>query len=243
MLATANSDQTSTRSAALAFESVTRRFGRRWALRGVTLSLAQGEIVGVLGHNGSGKSTLLRIGASALKPTSGRVRFGERAAGDLPDKGRSRIGLLAIQSGLYDDLTAWENLKFVSSMLGTTTLRIGEVLERVGLADFSHERVRGFSSGMQRRLSLGRILLQAPSILLFDEPYNSLDAQGIALVNEVLSDACSKGASALVVVHDPQNAEGLFDRTLTLHNGLIQESEADVARVTELVGEPAGTRP
>lgn len=243
MLATARSDQTSTSSAALAFESVTRRFGRRWALRGVTLAVAPGEIVGVLGHNGSGKSTLLRIGASALKPTSGQVRFGESAAGDLHDKGRSRIGLLAIQSGLYDDLTAWENLRFAVAMLGTRTTGIGEVLERVGLADFAHERVRGFSSGMQRRLSLARILLQSPSILLFDEPYNSLDVQGIALVNEVLRDACSKGASALVVVHDPQNAQGLFDRAVTLHNGLLQEPDADAAKVKVFVAEPVGTRP
>lgn len=233
MLAKAKPDHTSTSSAALAFESVTRRFGRRWALRGVSLAVAPGEIVGVLGHNGSGKSTLLRIGASALKPTSGRVCFSGRAAAELSDKGRSRVGLLAIQSGLYEDLTAWENLRFVSSMLGNAGAGIGEVLERVGLADFAQERIRGFSSGMQRRLSLGRILLQRPSILLFDEPYNSLDADGVALVNQVLRDACSKGASALVVVHDLQNAEGLFDRAITLSNGLFEGPAVSNRAVTD----------
>lgn len=252
MLAPALSDSGNA-GTALAFDSVTRRFGRRWALRGVSLSVRPGEIVGVLGHNGSGKSTLLRIAASALKPTSGRVLFGDKPAADLVDRGRSRVGLLAIQSGLYDDLTAFENMRFVSSMLDRSAATIDEVLDRVGLADFAHERVRGFSSGMQRRLALGRILLQAPSILLLDEPYNSLDTQGIDLVNAILLDSCEKGAAALVVVHDPQNAGkgardrggsgsggGLFDRAVTLQNGLISDSATRDVLGAEIRGEPAG---
>ena len=210
-------------SAALALDSVTRRFGRRWALRGVSLTVAPGEVVGLEGHNGSGKSTLLRIAATSLKATSGSVFIDGRRAEDAPDRARARVALMSFQPGLYDDLSARENLRFASRMLDLSSPDIEGVLDRVGLRKEGDERVRTFSSGMQRRLSLGRLLLQQPKILLLDEPYNSFDRAGVSLVNEIVREVCAPGGCALIVLHDRHSAEGMLDRTIVLRHGLIAD--------------------
>lgn len=214
-------------SAALVLDSVTRRFVRRWALRGVSLSVARGEVVGIEGHNGSGKSTLLRIAATAIRPTSGSVFIHGSPAHEAPDQARSRVALLSFQPGLYDDLTARENLVFASRMLDLETPDIDGVLDRVGLLSEADERLRSFSSGMQRRLSLGRLLLQSPGILLLDEPYNSFDRDGVLLVNEIVRDVRHAGGCALIVLHDRHSAGGMLDRVVRLRQGLIVAQPSD----------------
>jgi heme exporter protein A len=209
----------------LVLNEVTRRFGRRWALRGVSISVAPGEVVGLEGHNGSGKSTLLRIAATALKATSGSVLVHGVPVHTDPDRARGKIALLAFQPGLYDDLTARENLRFASRMLDLQRPDIDGVLERVGLRKEADERLRNFSSGMQRRLSLGRLLLQAPSILLLDEPYNSFDRDGVSLVNEIVREVRDAGGCALIVLHDRHGAGSMLDRTVRLRDGLVATSD------------------
>ncbi|HEX4933501.1 MAG TPA: heme ABC exporter ATP-binding protein CcmA, partial [Gemmatimonadaceae bacterium] len=164
--------------AATTVDGVTRRFGRRWALRGVSLSVAPGEVVGIEGHNGSGKSTLLRILSTAIKPTGGEATvFGADVVRE-PTRVRGLIAFLTHYPGLYDDLSAEENLRFAARMLGEDFSRIPELLDRVGLLREAKEIVRTFSAGMQRRLSLARLLLQRPRLLLLDEPYNNFDPAG-----------------------------------------------------------------
>lgn len=194
----------------------------------MSVDVAPGEIVGIEGHNGSGKSTLLRVVATMLKPTGGEVAVFGRDIRKDPDWARSHLALLGVQPGLYDDLTARENLAFAADMLGLDHARIDETLERVGLKRESAERVRTFSSGMQRRLALGRLLMQRPRLLLLDEPYNSFDRAGVALVNEVIRDVVhTHGGAALVVLHDRHAADGLLDRVLTMHSGRLVGADAD----------------
>lgn len=218
---------------------MTRRFGRRWALRGVSLRVAPGEIVGLEGHNGSGKSTLLRIAATAIRPTSGSVTIYGTSVAEAPDQARAQVGLMSFQPGLYDDLSARENLLFASRMLDLRAPDLDAILDRVGLLKEADERVRTFSSGMQRRLSLGRLLLQSPRILLLDEPYNSFDRQGIQLVNEVVLRVRDAGGCALIVLHDRHIAEGILDRGVRLRQGLI-EASADEPSGPRLMPDVAG---
>ena len=211
--------------AAATIDAVTRRYGRRWALRGVSLSVASGEVVGIEGHNGSGKSTLLRVLSTALKPSGGTARvFGHDVVRE-PTRVRERVGFLAHYPGLYDDLTAEENLRFAARMLGTGLHAIPPLLERVGLLRERSEPVRSFSAGMQRRLSLARLLLQGPQLLLLDEPYNNFDAAGIALVNEVVREVRDSGGAAMIVLHDRHSAGDLLDRAVRLRQGVVEDEE------------------
>jgi heme exporter protein A len=213
----------------LKLEGIARRFGTRWALRGVSFELAPGEVVGILGHNGSGKSTLLRVISTALRPSAGQGWvYGHHLVRDAVEV-RSHIGFLAHAPGLYEDLTARENLQFAARMLGIGESPIDDAIDRVGLATSRHERVRGFSAGMQRRLALARLILGAPRVLLLDEPYNNFDPQGIELVNEVIQEAGERGGSALVVLHDRRQGERVLDRIIELGRGVVI-STAETAR-------------
>jgi heme exporter protein A len=232
----------------VAVRDITRRFARKWALRGVSLEAREGELVSIQGHNGSGKSTLLRIVSTALSPTSGGgtvLGFElRRGAADI----RQSCALLGVTTGLYEDLTAFENLEFASRMIGLPDDRdaILQVLESVGLLAEAHERVRVFSSGMQRRVALGRVLLQSPRLLLLDEPFNALDSDGARLVNEMMDRTRERGGAVLVVLHDPGRLASAPSRSHTMSRGLFVDSadaSDDGARVLPLSEARARRRP
>ncbi len=189
---------------ALSLVGITRRFGHKWALRGIELDVAFGDLIVIQGHNGGGKSTLLRVIATAVQPTGGSGRvLGKDLKRDATQI-RAQSGLLGTSNGLYEDLSATENLLFAARMLGVRqpTPRVAEALRQVGLASDADERVRAFSSGMQRRLALARLLLQQPKLLLLDEPFNTLDADGTALVHDLMAGARERGGAVVVVLHD-----------------------------------------
>ena len=191
-------------SLAISLTGITRRFGHKWALRGIELAVGFGDLVVIQGHNGGGKSTLLRVIATAVSPTggSGRVLGYDlrREAKEI----RGGCALLGTSNGHYDDLSARENLLFAARMLGIEhpAQRVPQALEGVGLANDADERVRAFSSGMQRRLALARLLLQRPRLLLLDEPFNTLDADGALLVQSLIGETRHRGGAVVVVLHD-----------------------------------------
>jgi heme exporter protein A len=183
-----------------------------------------------MGHNGSGKSTLLRVVSTALRPSAGDAWvFGRHVVREAVNV-RGDVGFLAHSPGLYDDLSAEENLVFAARMLGVGEAAVGPALERVGLLRERAERVRGFSAGMQRRLALARLIIAAPRLLLLDEPYNNFDPAGIALVNDVIRSARESGGAALVVLHDRRQGEHVLDRAIELERGALRNDPADAAR-------------
>jgi heme exporter protein A len=208
----------------LDLRQVARRFGRRWALRGVNLQVQPGEVVAVTGANGSGKSTLLRVAATAVTITAGGGSvFGHDLRRD-PGSVRPLVGLLGHTPGLYDDLTVTENLEFAARMLAldTTSSVIARALEVCGLSGHAGERVRTLSSGWQRRVSLARLWMQSPKLLLLDEPYNSFDEEGVAIVNGLIEEARARGGATLVVTHSLVQAVAVTDRRVTLRHGVIE---------------------
>src|SRR3954468_22996337 len=209
---------------------IARRFGVTWVLRGISLQLAAGEVVGLLGANGTGKSTFLRIVGTLLRSHAGTARvFGHDVVKDA-DAVREVVAYMAHAPGLYDNLTARENLRFAAAMLDRGDHEVDSVLERVGLFDVGNETVRAFSSGMQRRLAIGRLLLARPRLLLLDEPYSNLDQSGIELMNAVISEHADVGGAAIVVVHEVAPAAAVLDRTLTITEGRIDNHPDDHER-------------
>jgi heme exporter protein A len=213
---------------ALALDGVARRFARRWVLRGVDLRVEAGAVTGLLGRNGSGKTTLLRIAATALRPTRGTVHiFGIDAVAGAA-RARPLLGLLGHHAGVYDELTAAENLRFSLRMAGrpADAAAIGRALERVALHHERDELVRGFSAGMRRRLGLARLMLRPPRLLLLDEPYASFDADGIDVVNTFAREITDAGGAVLMTTHDVERGAGVIDRIVSIEAGRIAEAGA-----------------
>src|SRR5688572_7346715 len=152
---------------AVDLQNIARRFARRWVLKGASLQVGPGEIVAMLGRNGSGKTTLLRVISTALRPTRGTgFIYGNQLVQDANEV-RECVGTLGHYAGLYDDLTAGENLKFAMRMSGLKASgeQIRDALAQVSLDHEINERVRGFSAGMRRRLALARLILRPPRLM------------------------------------------------------------------------------
>ncbi len=179
----------------LEFEGVRREFGRLQVLRGVSSRVASGQLLTVLGSNGSGKSTLLRCLAGLLRPRSGRIDYQEDGrALDAEDR-RRRVGYVAPDLALYDELTAAENLRFFARLRGVGTERGDELLERL---EVPPQRPFGLlSSGNRQRVRLAWALLHRPSLLLLDEPFQNLDRAGVECVRELLLDHLATGLAVL----------------------------------------------
>ncbi|MGK2962346.1 MAG: heme ABC exporter ATP-binding protein CcmA [Gemmatimonadaceae bacterium] len=206
-----------------------KRFGIRWVLRGVTFGVERGETVALMGPNGSGKSTVLRILATLIRPNAGSAGVAGLDVGRDAQEVRARVGYLAHTPGLYDDLTARENLEFAADMLGLPYSSVESTLERAGLGDVALARVRGFSAGMQRRLALARLMMRRPDVLLLDEPYANLDEAGVDLMNSVISDVVASGGAALLALHELAPARSILDRTLTLADGRVSVADRQLA--------------
>jgi heme exporter protein A len=220
------------REPAVELEGLARNFGRRWALRGITLSIRPGEAVALVGRNGSGKTTLLRVLATLLRPSRGRARVAGLDVVREAASVRELVALMGHSPGIYDDLTAAENLRFALRMLGRPVeeAHVMASLEAVGLGAEAGVRVRGFSAGMRRRLALARLRLQRPRILLLDEPYASFDAEGVELLNDFVLETAGRGGAAIVATHDLARAEDVVGRIVTLEGGRLVSDE--------LAGEP-----
>lgn len=213
--------------AALELDGVVRRFGTRWVLRGISLRLEPGAVLALTGRNGSGKTTLLRLVTTAIRPTRGTGRvFGQDLVRDAAGV-RDAVGILAHHAGLYEDLTAAENLSFALRMYGRRAEPhvIRAALEEVGLGGEDDERVRGFSAGMRRRLALARILLRPPRLLLLDEPYASFDVDGIQLVNRFAARIASEGGAVVIATHELARGRGLIDRVVRIEDGRLVDRD------------------
>jgi len=210
---------------AVATRDMARLFGRSAALAGVSLEVERGRMVAFLGPNGAGKTTLLRILATSLRPTFGTAHVDGIDVAERPELVRPRVAYLSHATGLYDELTAAENLRFAATMLGRPNP--GEAatyaLAEVGLDADGARRVRGFSAGMRRRLALGRLLLGAPSLILLDEPHAALDAEGATLVDRLLEQWRDGGTTVLVATHQADRITRLADGWARLDAGIVVE--------------------
>jgi ABC-2 type transport system ATP-binding protein len=158
---------------------VSKSFGHTHAVQSINLQVQAGEIYGLVGPDGAGKTTFLRLLCGALHPDSGEVHLGQFSVMRQPDQARELIGYLAQRFALYEELTVIENLRFFAEVRGMTSNlwepRSQEILNFVGLQEFSHRRAGQLSGGMKQKLGLAAALVHRPRILLLDEPTTGVD--------------------------------------------------------------------
>ncbi len=208
-----------------------KSFGPTPVLRDVNLSVEAGRGAAVVGANGAGKSTLIRLLAGLSAPSLGAAMlFGEPAC-SLEPALRRRVGLLSHQSFLYPNLTARENLEFYATLYGVEGVRAAAIewLERVALGAAADARV-GFSRGMEQRLALARAMLARPDVLMLDEPFAALDADGAALAAALVREAMDRGCAVLASAHSAAALEELGFAVLTLSRGKLLRAEPSVMR-------------
>jgi len=210
-------------SALIEARALGKSFGPTPVLRDVNLSVEAGRGAAVVGANGAGKSTLIRLLAGLSAPSLGAaLLFGEPARALRPAL-RRRVGLLSHQSMLYPNLTARENLEFYATLYGVEDARAEalEWLERVALGAAAEARVRGFSRGMEQRLALARSMLARPDVLMLDEPFAALDAEGTALAAALVVEAMGRGCAVLASAHSAGAFEEMGFAVLMLSRGRL----------------------
>jgi len=203
--------------------NLVKTFGHRVVLRGVDLTINEGDFVTLMGANGAGKTTLLHIVATLSKPTGGDVLINGYRLADAASELRRYIGLVSHKTLLYDDLTAVQNLRFYARMydLPDAAARIDAVLKQVGLAQRGHDPVRTYSRGMQQRLAIARAILHNPPILLLDEPDTGLDQHAAGMLAELLSAVGISQRTVLMTTHNLERGLSLGNRVVILAKGKI----------------------
>ena len=201
-------------TAAIRAEGLLQRFGAVVAVGPLDLVLRVGERLAVLGGNGAGKTTLLRLLATAARPARGRLELLGLDAGRQRGRLRARLGYVGHQLGVYQALTAMENLEFFATLHGLGRADAAAAVELVGLASLAGRRVEQLSRGQQQRLALGRAVLHRPELLVLDEPDASLDSEGRSLLGQLFD-----GRTVVMATHDSALARQVCDRALLLRAG------------------------
>ena len=210
----------------VSLQGVVALLGRFPALAGADLEVGESEIVLVQGPNGAGKSTLLRVCAGLLRIESGRAEvLGHDLVTDRAAVRRS-IGLLGHDTALYDDLTVEENLRFWARASRIDEEAVPAALDRLGVADRLRDvAVRNLSAGQRRRTALAAVVVRRPRLWLLDEPHSGLDQGGRDLIDQVILDAASAGATVMLASHELDRTLDLATRHLTVAGGTITSDE------------------
>ncbi len=206
-------------------KNITKVFGLRPVLKGITLTIGQGEFLTLFGPNGAGKTTFLRILSTLSRPTTGQISIAGYPLPGHAQTARSLIGVVSHWPLLYGDLTAEENLRFYAQMYALNgkvrDQRIDDVIRAVGLHKRRLDLVRTFSRGMQQRLAIARAILHDPPVLLLDEPYTGLDQDAAATLDGVLHDVATRGRTVLMTTHNIARGLVRADRVAILSKGRI----------------------
>ncbi|MFC9123907.1 ABC transporter ATP-binding protein [Streptomyces sp. NPDC057067] len=226
---------------------LTKRYGAKTAVHNLSFQVRPGAVTGFLGPNGSGKSTTMRMMLGLDRPTSGHVTIGGHAFRSLPNAPR-QVGALLDAKAVHGGRSARNHLLCLAQLAGIPVARVDEVLGVVGLQDVAKKRSKGFSLGMGQRLGIAAALLGDPQVLLFDEPVNGLDPEGILWVRNLMKQLASEGRTVFVSSHLMSEMAVTADHLIVIGRGqllsdmsikeFISANSADFARVRVAAGPP-----
>ncbi|KFZ83619.1 ABC transporter ATP-binding protein [Amycolatopsis sp. MJM2582] len=214
---------------------LTKRYGKTLAVNDLSFSVAAGEVTGFLGPNGAGKSTTMRMILGLDNPTSGQVRIGGKLYRDLKDPLRT-VGALLDAKWVHPNRSARAHLRWMAKSNKIAESRVDEVLEIVGLTSVAGKRAGGFSLGMSQRLGIAAALLGDPEVLLFDEPVNGLDPEGILWIRKFMHRLADEGRTVFVSSHLLSEMALTASHLVVIGKGrLISQSSTEdfVARAAE----------
>ncbi len=202
-------------------EGLTKRFGPVTAVDDLSLHVRPGSVTAFLGPNGAGKTTTMRMTLGLVAPTSGRALVGGRPYAELPSPRRT-VGAVLGPDGFHPGRSGRNHLRVLALGAGIPIRRVDEVLELVELVDAADRRVGGYSLGMRQRLGLAGALLGDPAVLVFDEPANGLDPEGIAWLRRFLRSVADDGRTVLVSSHLLAEVARTADRIVVVSEGRLR---------------------
>ncbi|GBC77166.1 ABC transporter ATP-binding protein NatA [bacterium HR08] len=198
--------------------ALTKVYDGKVAVEALTMEIRSGEIFGLLGPNGAGKTTTVRMLAALISPTSGEALIGGYRVGEQDAAIRRLVGIVTETPGLYERLSARENLEIYAKLYGVSnvTRQVEKYLRLLELWDRRDDPVGTFSKGMRQKLALARALVHEPKVLLLDEPTSGLDPQMTKVVRDFIAELKEQGRTILLCTHNLDEAERLCDRILVL---------------------------
>ncbi|MGY1854752.1 ABC transporter ATP-binding protein [Modestobacter sp. SYSU DS0290] len=199
---------------------LTKTYGSKAAVDGVSFTVEPGRVTGFLGPNGAGKSTTMRMMVGLDRPTSGSVTIGGRSYADVPAPLRS-VGVLLEARALHPGRSARNHLRWLAASNGIPAKRVDEVLDLVGLTDVADQRVGRFSLGMGQRLGIAVALLGEPPVVVLDEPVNGLDPEGIRWVRNLARELAGQGRTVLVSSHLMSEMALTADHLIVIGRGRV----------------------
>jgi ABC-2 type transport system ATP-binding protein len=199
---------------------LTKRYGHNLAVDGLSFQVRPGRVTGFLGPNGAGKSTTMRLILGLDAPTGGRVTVNGRSYRELPAP-LWEVGALLDARAVHGGRTAHDHLLWLARSNRIPRRRVGEALELVGLAPVASRRIRGFSLGMAQRLGIAAALLGDPGVLVFDEPVNGLDTEGIRWIRDLMKGLAAEGRTVLVSSHLMSEMELTADHLIVIGQGRL----------------------
>lgn len=204
----------------LKLEGLTKQVGFTSIVADIHLTAKAGELIAITGPNGAGKTTLLRMLAGISRKSAGEIYWDQERFTPQRSDLLQRIGLIGHHPMVYESLTALENLRFFARMYEVREpSQMDAMLRKVGLQYDQHEFVRHFSRGMKQRLAIARMLLHDPELLLYDEPFTGLDAEGQDLLLQIVREMQEAGKVQFVITHHPEELNIIAFRELQLLRG------------------------
>lgn len=207
------------KDALIKIRNVSKKYREQTVLYDITLDIPSGSCTGFVGNNGSGKTVLFKCICGFVKPTKGYIEVREKRIGRDSDFIED-TGIIIENPGFLGNLTGYRNLELLSSINNKLDrTRILSMLEEVGLDDAMNKKVRNYSLGMRQRLGIAQAIMEKPSILILDEPFNGLDREGLTAMRELVRSMNEEGTTVLISSHNSSDIELLCDRVIELDGG------------------------